>query len=273
MMRSLHESYPLQPAHAGSYVRLQELRAFSLVELMISLAIMGVLLVIMTQIITSSFGMWSRAEARTDVFREARAALHMVQRDLAAPFAGVSEPVLVITDGTEADLGNAGLNQAVYALAPSPNAGITDVSVAGFFCKWDAGKNAFALYRYWEDSDAFFTRTHVDAPPSALDPAYIHSPTQTQNAELLAAYVWNFRVVPGGSSSSAAQFASSELPQYLEVKFHVVSPAAARPVLGVVSPEQWHMPFTHPLMRGVIAPAMREFQTRVWLRTSSAPGL
>src|SRR2546423_13799084 len=61
----------------------RRLAAFTLVEILVAIAIVVFVVLVLAQIISSAQAIWRHSEARTDAFREARAALHLMARDLA----------------------------------------------------------------------------------------------------------------------------------------------------------------------------------------------
>ncbi len=73
---------PSSPLNRNGVRRLS-VAAFTLVEILVAVAIVVFLVVVLAQIISSAQAIWKHSEARTDAFRDARAALELMSRDLA----------------------------------------------------------------------------------------------------------------------------------------------------------------------------------------------
>jgi type II secretory pathway pseudopilin PulG len=165
-----------------------------LVELLVAMAVALVLIVILFQIFNLASTSWQRSENQVDTYREARAALQLMVRELSqtsaplpkksltttaaaaptpapAPAGGVA-PVLVLDRYSSTDSGAAG--EEVYCLTNISNRGASALCAVGYFCQWipDAipsnranrdqavqrAPRAYALYRQFLDSDKTFVR-------------------------------------------------------------------------------------------------------------------
>lgn len=156
-------------------------RGFTLVEMIVALAVTSVLTVLMLRMFTDSSAIWKREDDRLDTFREARAALQLMARELATvnPMPGVNPtlggteqfPVLALRyhpDTLEAEKTTPG-NQQIYALASLPYQPKKDTKTGeirdrgelraiGYFCAWVQEKNCYVLRRQSADSDETFSR-------------------------------------------------------------------------------------------------------------------
>ncbi|MEP6810800.1 MAG: type II secretion system protein [Chthoniobacterales bacterium] len=206
--------------------------AFTLVELLVAVAIVAFLVVILAQIISSAEGIWRHAEARTDAFRDARAALELMSRDLRVALTNDRAPVLslenVFIQSSDPSAGPTS-NQQIYALVPAKNVGDpaaagpsptatparTDICAVGFYCSWDSTRHAYVLRKHVLQSNPTFTRLQsafgapTPTPPPSPSPAptglpvlpgavYLPSDPTTNPAEdeIIAAYIWDLKCVP-----------------------------------------------------------------------------
>ncbi len=223
MLQSLRLNRALESRQKGS--------AFTLVELLVAIAIVAFVIVVLAQIISSAQAIWKNSEARTDAFRDARAAIELISRDLALSLTNDRAPVLALTNlFTQTSDPTAGPqnNQQVYALIPLRNVGDppvagpppantparTDVCAVGFYCSWDAQRHAYVLRKHVLQSNPTFTRLQAafgaptptppplpsPAPTGApVAPANVYSPTNPAvtpaEDEDVAAYVWDLKIV------------------------------------------------------------------------------
>lgn len=204
--------------------------AFTLVEILVAVAIVVFLVVVLAQIISSAQAIWKHSEARTDAFRDARAALELMSRDLALALTNDRAPVLalenVYSDPNDATVGPLH-NQQIYALIPMRNVGDpptatpgptparTDLCAIGFYCIWDNNRRAYVLRKHVLQSNPTFTRlqtafgTPTPTPPPSpspaptgppVDPVNVYSPSNPAGMpaedEDVAAYVWDLKVIP-----------------------------------------------------------------------------
>lgn len=122
---------------------------FSLIELLVAMSVFSLLCVLMFSIVSSSTGLWRAQEAQEESFREARAALNFLSRDLAN--------ALVTTN---AQWFHASSNSIAFLTSlPSSSQGDgrdrSDLCAVGYSLEWakvdpdDSGETPrLALYRY-----------------------------------------------------------------------------------------------------------------------------
>jgi type II secretory pathway pseudopilin PulG len=201
---------------------------FTLVELMIAAAITVVIVLVLGGMFLSLTNTSMRASQRIDAFRDARAALQTMERDMAnlvqlpstlptptptpptsaapAPLKSAAYFALdnVWQDPNDPYSANTGsLNRQVFALiarssltsssstspTPTPTPTSGDLSAVGYYCRWDT--DHYVLCRFFRDSATTFAA--MQSNPGTYVPVatlYVPSP----NDEVLAAYVWNFNV-------------------------------------------------------------------------------
>ena len=71
-------------------------RGFTLVEMLITTAIVVFVVVVLSQILSATQGIWRNSESRTDPFRDARAAVELMARELALATPNDKAPVLAL---------------------------------------------------------------------------------------------------------------------------------------------------------------------------------
>jgi len=271
--------------------------AFTIVELMVAAAITVVIVVLLGTMFGSLTNTTSRSNQRIDAFRDARAALQMIERDLSgliktqwnpdpfmtpAPTAApkpLTRPAafLVLKDlYTDPGAGN----QQLYALVAAKNTGPGDVCSVGYYCSWDG--NAYSLRRFFRNSSA--TYATLSSPGSTyISETNLYtpnpSPSPVPTDDVLARYVWNLKVraydhtgnllpyplVCDGSAVDPTSPTGNPAPAVIEISFRAMSPEAARTVTASgVGASQW-MDDTSSVYQRLIKPHTYEFRTRIKL--------
>lgn len=131
--------------------------AFTLVELLVAMAVGTLLIVFLFQMFNASARAWRQGEDQAETYREARAALQLMARDLSqtiTPMTGsvytpptpapaatpaIVAPVLVLERYPNPDPPRqAGdeINEEVYCLTTIPNDGASALCAVGYFCMW-----------------------------------------------------------------------------------------------------------------------------------------
>lgn len=275
-------------------------------ELLVAVAIVAFLIVVLAQIIVSAQAIWRHSEARTDAFRDARAALELMSRDIALALTDGRAPVLALTNlynqSDDPSVGPAN-NQQIYALIPMRNTGEpnpgptpvrTDICAVGFYCTWDANRRAYVLRKHVLQSTPTYQKLVVavgsptptpspsPAPTSTpASPAGIFSPSSPAVApaedEDIAAYVWDLKVTAfenvGGTPTAQSYpiVYGATLPQFIEVSLKAFSPQAARQLEAQnIGPQTWFDPAS-AIYRNQIAPHVQTFSTRIRLENARTP--
>jgi hypothetical protein len=245
--------------------------AFTLAELLVATGVTASIVLMLGWMLGSLMRTSSHATARVDAFRDARAALQLIERDLRNllrtqwnpdPFAnqtlapcatsGVSSTGLTLPaayfalDSLYVDPATAGnQNQQLYALIADRTSGTSgDVCAVGYYCRWDDQTHAYSLRRYFRQ----FSLTDMQSWGTYAGESALYAPSA--NDPVLAAYVWNLKItlydangtqytpltcVCDGSATSPKQ-----LPAAIEISFYAMSPEAARTVMSVSSdPNLW----------------------------------
>lgn len=148
---------------------------FSLVEIMISVAILGVLMTMLFSFFNQATNAWQTTEKKMSAFREARAAFYYIKRDLTnmVVSSSVTWSFYENTEDfiSEADLPPAANGDALLFLTSTPRQGQnrdeskSDLCLVGYYLAYrqtNSGQtnNSYNLYRYFRSSDTTWT------PPS-----------------------------------------------------------------------------------------------------------
>jgi len=224
--------------------------AFTLLELLVSMSVMAILAVLLLGIVDNTTKLWRTSESRVDSYREARAALSTMARDLSGTISSTNTNYFRINlgsgmpSGAETDTNRAG-NLFFLAAIPSKaqDAGNkSDVCEVGYFLAWGrtsavsgSGLNTnnasmqetLNLYRYFRSSDATFSNL---VSTNALDASIVN--ITGQESELLARNVRSMKVTPLQQTNGAfvpfAASTSQPVPDLVEIEIRTLSQDAAR---------------------------------------------
>jgi type II secretory pathway pseudopilin PulG len=256
--------------------------AFTLVELLIATGITVAMVLMMGLMLGSLMRSASHATARIDAFRDARAALQMIERDLRNlvrtqwqwdPSLGRLKQVTLLAAYFAVDnlysSDPAPGNQQVYALvADQTTASPGDVCAVGYYCRWDDQLHAYSLRRLFRR----FSLTDMQGwGGSYAGASVLYTPGLAD--PVLAAYVWNFKITMYDASGTvistrpyicdplpaAPPPVPKPLPAAIEISFNVMSPQAAHTVMSVTSdPTVWMN-----MDPNLVKPHAYEFRSRI----------
>jgi len=274
---------------------------FTLVELLIAAAITVVIVVMLGLMLGSLMSSASHASQRVDAFRDARAALHMMERDLSnlvcaqwnIQTSPVPTPVPVpvtrpaayfaldkrwqdTANDPYSDPANGNPNRQMFGLIATKSSAPGDMCAVGFYCRWDTQLHAYTLRRFFLDATTtfnVFTSPAVTAANYASD-SDLYAPSV--NDEVLAAYVWNLNITMRDAAGNVINtypyicdpntVTPTSLPAAIEISFNAMSPQAARTVTSVSSaPADWMDTTTQNYQR-LVKPHAYEFRTRINLQ-------
>ena len=280
--------------------RSRKARGFTLVELLVAAAITTIIIVFLGTMLVSVMNTSSRASNRTDAFRDARAALQMMQRD----FAGLVKAQAATYFQIDTDLAGPDVRQ-LYGLIGAKNrpTGVPpevagDICAVRYYCSWDG--RAYNLHRYFRNSALTIATIQSKLSAGALahsDAGDLYYPTDAAD-EAVAAFAFNLRVTAydatgmvinktadsNGRDTTAAPYicdppnSTTPLPAAIEISFKAISPVAARTVISTTSGradayEVWKAgAAANPtaadktLYDNLIAPHTYDFRTRITLR-------
>jgi hypothetical protein len=180
--------------------------AFSLIELLVAVSVLTFFLLILFQMFNETARAWAAAERKVDSFREARAALFYISRDLRNIYSSTNAPMLI--QGT----GKIGTN--LYFIASCPpeaqdSASRSDLCTVGYSVVYtvdaSAGLSSYKLYRYFLSSSPTFT--NILAGPLSL---YVNPPPNPSlNSvydEVMARNVFDMKIEAVGTNGVAWDF-------------------------------------------------------------------
>jgi type II secretory pathway pseudopilin PulG len=270
---------------------------FTLVELLIATGVTVAIVLMLGWMLGTLMGSASHATQRVDAFRDARAALQMMERDLRnlvrtqwspdpfsnpTPTPGTVQPLTRPTayfalDNIYADPATAGNhNQQLYALVAAKTTGSSgDVCGIGYYCRWDTDpppnppNGRYTLRRFFRNSADTFTAIQ-NAASYARD-SVLYAPGVSD--AVMAAYVWNLKITMYNSSGAVINTypyicdpdaaTPTSLPAAIEISFNAMSPQAAQAVMSVTSsPNDW-MDTTSQNYQRLIAPHAYQFRSRI----------
>ncbi len=273
----------------GFALPMRRQRAFTLAELMIATGVTAIMVVLLGTMLGSFLNTASRANQRIDAFRDSRAALQMIERDLSnlvptqwniqtspvptpTPIPITRPAAYFALKNIYADPG-AG-NQQIYGLvavkatgAPAPSVG--DVCAVGYYCRWEG--NRYTLRRFFRDSTHTFSVLQNAVSYAADSDLYDLNAADARN-DVIAAYVWNFKIAVYDASGNLqttypyicdqSATTPNALPAAIEISFNTMSPQAARTVMSVSSsPADWMtMNLTNA---NLVNPHAYQFRTRI----------
>ena len=196
--------------------------AFTILETLVAVAVLGMLLVLLLNILQSSTDLWRGVENRAETYREARAAMQVISRDL--------NNLLPSTNTTHFIFST---NQLAFlALMPRESqldTSLGDVCTVGYLFAYDNkspvagddGRQSYNLYRYFVESNETFT--NLSQGPD-LFPDFDSS---TNRSEILARNVVAFNVsyltVNGTATTTWTQSVASPMPDLVEIRITAVN--------------------------------------------------
>lgn len=261
------------PVNLVNPVQKFNLHAFTVLELLVAMTVFAILVVMLMGMVDSGTKLWRANENRVDSYREARAALGIISRDLSSALAGSNAGHFLINSDAYPLLSNAEKNtnsagalfflSAQPAGAQEPGANKSDVCQVGYFLAYGntsmvpsgQGESSMNLYRYFLSSDATFALlTNSPVFPSGLTPT-------DPRVELLARNIQQFRIQALGTNGSPhLPTAAAPLPPVVQVEIVALNQETAKKLIGK---SQWTAPAGN--LSNVIAGNEQTFTTRIRL--------
>jgi hypothetical protein len=255
--------------------------AFTIVELLVAASITVVIVVLLGTMFGSLMKTSMRSNQRIDAFRDARAALQMMKRDLVNLVRAQPSAYFAMSDIYPGDTNSSPTkNRQIYALCalknqpPGVAANATgDMCAVGYYCSWDTDR--YTLRRHFRDSAATFDAFKTNGAGVYLGPADLYIPAAAD--DLLATNVWNLQITAYKADGTVdATYplvvdpvpapgppTTTTLPAAIEISFSAMSSEAARTIRSVSqAPEDW-MDATTSNNQRLIAPYAYEFRTRI----------
>ena len=222
-----HKTYrpkPLPVSPENPVLLSKKTTAFTILEVLVAVAVLGMLLVLLLNILQSAAGLWRGVENRAEAYREARAAMQVISRDLTGVVASTN------TNHFPTNL-NASSHLAFFSrlLRSSQNSdSLGDVCTVGYLLAYgnkspvagDNGRQSYNLYRYFIESNETFTNLSQGSP---LFPDFNAS---TNRSEILARNVVAFDVsyfTVNGTTLDPWDSDASPIPDLVEIRITAVN--------------------------------------------------
>ena len=204
--------------------------AFSLLELLVAIAVLCILLVILLDIVQGATNLWRTSENKVEAYREARAALQIISSDLRHALASTN------TNFFRRDISSYPNSTNVAFLATLPLSSqetnsLSDICTVGYFLAYDnkspvsgiTGRQSYNLYRYFVESNETFAKLSDSSGPADVldfDPS--------RQPEILARNVVGFNatyfITNGpGSFTTWTQSAATPMPDIVEIQLTAVN--------------------------------------------------
>jgi len=235
---------PSPPANPVNPVK--KASAFTMLELLVSMAVLSMLIVLLLSMVDNATKMWRLSENRVDAYREARAALNVIARDLASLYGSTDanffyvdrEPTALPEVASQLD----GKLFFVTALPVDAQGGatndISDLCTVGYFSGFDRtsltgkGNESMNLYRYFRPSGLTFTALKSG---DIADGMTIDASATDTFSEVLAKNIIGFKVNAFTRDPSVAgklvpftATASSGTPDVIEISLSAISNDSAK---------------------------------------------
>lgn len=238
--------------------------AFSVLELLVAMAVLSVLIVLMMNMVDSATKLWRQTENSVDAYREARAAMTVMARDLQYAVVGTNYGWIRFNVNSGAATTNYGSN--VFFLTSLPlNAqksdSKSDICEVGYFLGLDrtaaSTNRSLNLYRYFRSSDQTFSNLSNSNPFSSVA-------IGATGEELLARNIVAMKITPVSTNSSGQWDTTynptkeAPLPQLVEISLTAINQDLAKKLNGT---SDW-TETNSPLMKQ----AIQTFTTRVFLQ-------
>lgn len=227
-------------------------------EVLIAIAITVLIITLLSSVFTAAGKQWQAADQRIDSFRDARAALQIIDRDLSR--ANVNGDAQMLTLSNLDSTGT--FAKEAFAVTPIPNSGKSDLCAVGFYCVWDATSKTYSLKRLFRDSNTVVTS--LAKKPADFTAVFTKAAV---NEEELASCAWDLRFTPGTLDVAESPTTNPSTKwRWIEVRFKSMSAASARRIRNMaVSSATWDDP-NDPAYKNAILPFEQQFVTRVKLR-------
>ena len=260
--------------------------AFTLIELMVALAVTSILLVLLLNMVDSGTKLWRVNENRVDSYREARAAIGILARDLQNVLPNKNPANTFLFNATAfpilPDVGNlvTDTNQgaALFFLAALPAksqaaaSNRSDVCQVGYFLAFgksssasNSAVNTLNIYRYLLSSDETFQRL-TNSPHSPFPSTLT---TSDARVELLARNVTRFTAsaytYTNGSLVVFSASTNTPIPDLLEIRISAINQEAGKKLGTDVADFSTWTSTSGPAHSNTIAPAEQTFTARIRL--------
>jgi prepilin-type N-terminal cleavage/methylation domain-containing protein len=139
---------------------------FTLLELLVAISILTMLMGILFSIFNESTRAWTNAQKQVEAFREARAALHVISRDLQNAFISPQLPFVFMNSvpGVSSEPGPSLFFVSSQPLSSQDSTDLSDLCAIGYYCAYTPNRGgtraklpfSYKLFRYFKRSNDTF---------------------------------------------------------------------------------------------------------------------
>lgn len=211
---------------------------FSLIELLVACVITALVVALVMRSFSAASLSWRYTEARANAYRDARAAIEIMSRDLrnvAPAFGSVKgdamqgNPPTLLLDYDPDTVPEDRVNDEFYAMTIQPNAAQTSLCTVGYRCVWIPSLNCFSLHRRYKNGNATFAsllKAGAGKKLIGFSDLYFNTNDATSEDEV-ASCVWGFTIRPcvnGAPSPSYPRSGySNNLPTWVDIQFKAMA--------------------------------------------------
>lgn len=243
------QSVDLHSVNSVNSVQKVQANAFTMLELLVAMAVFSLLIVLLMGMVDGATKLWRENENRVDAYREARAALGMMARDLNNAIAANNTNYILINTPAFAKLQEADVQKntntagAIFFLSAQPAAAQdlsgnkSDVCEVGYFLAYgntsiapagSTNNKSMGLYRYFRSSNNTFSNL-LSGSASLFSNVTITG----AHTDLLARNVKSFRITPYQIDASNNRIAynpatNAAMPDLVEISVTALNQDTAR---------------------------------------------
>lgn len=242
------------------------LGGFTLVELLVAMVVTSLVILLISRVLFGAAQVWRHSSQRVETWREARAAIHCMERDLAttAPVeaGGARLPPMLFARHPATPEGDF-RNEELYFLTMLPQGGRGSLCAVGYRAVWDEEARCYRLMRRFMPGAAVERLLQTGAGTSAAALYFGEGSVE----EELARYVWDLEIRPCKDGVPQATFPGGEVEPSaaVEIRFKAIGAQAVEQLReATVNQETWSNP-DDPVYRRVILPRQQQFIMRARL--------
>jgi len=280
--------YPMASNFVNSVKSVKKFLGFTILELLVAMTVMALLLVLLLNIVNSATKLWRENENRVNSYREARAALGIMSRDLQNALTGATNMDHFLVNASAFQkisaiggvITNTNSGSALFALSALPakaqesGTNRSDVCQVGYFIAYNrtaaSANPSLNLYRYFRSSDSTFTSLTDNT-------LFVGATIGASGEELLARNITRFTIRPldlvvstatnGTNLTTNTSFVpfnptpANRLPNIVEVSITAVNQDASKRLNNLAD---WTAT-NGATYSNIIAPVQQTFTTRIRL--------
>lgn len=258
---------------------------FTLIELLVASVITALLIGLTASIFSGGMKLWRGSAHRVDTSREARAALHGMERDLRTAVKGESAlggaaagvapgghsqqvlPAMLFAHHPSTPVADR-VNEELYFLTLLPQAGRGNLCAVGYRAVWDANVRCYILKcRLFKSEVVQTLLDELGRPEDDGTPLYFRPGGQEEE---MARYIWDlsFRPCVEGEPASTYLQGSISPPPWVEIRFKAVGAKAVEKLKVLpVTRETWLNP-SDAIYQKAILPYQQQFVIRARIYVS-----